>query len=68
MTSAPPPPDEQDQYVQAPRRLRAVLAVLVLVVAGVGAYLFWPAPTLDDQESAPDIGDECVSFKIEEAL
>jgi hypothetical protein len=51
--TTPPPPGEQDEYdernARQPRRFRAVLVVLVLVVAGVGAYLFWPEPTLDDQ-------------------
>jgi hypothetical protein len=46
--TTPPPPDEH--YVREPRRFRAVLVVLVLVVAGVmGAVLLWPESPLDDE-------------------
>jgi len=42
----PPPPDD---YPRKPKRLRLVLVAIVLVVVGLGAYLLWPAPTLDDE-------------------
>lgn len=48
-STTPLPPDEH--HVRGPRRFRAVLAVLVLVVTGIGAYLLWPEPTLGDEAS-----------------